>query len=180
MNAAGPLPVGGLRPEIWAAAKKDFEAGDFDKAIFAAFKQVEVAIQQQSGLTSIGRPLVEAALAGRIRIRGSQLDQDSLSAFLSGALGFFRGPRAHGGTPPVAVVSPEKCLRVLGIASVILDLLDEDEQVRPRILAIHPSDDWLEILAENLSTSTTCSIDDELIPIVARYRYNDHRAAGRY
>lgn len=165
---ATPVEPYGLRPEIWTAAKKDFEAGDFDKAIFASFKHVESAIQQQSGLTSIGKPLVEAALGGRIRIRGSKIDLDSLAAFMSGSIGFFRGPRAHGATPPVSVVRESKCLRVLNVASAILDLLDEDEQVRPRIIAIQPAEDSLEILAANLSATTDCSIDGEVIPIVAR------------
>src|SRR5579875_3331317 len=93
---ATPMECQCLRPEIWGAAKKDFQAGDSDKAIFASFKHVEWAIQQQSGLANIGRPLVEAAFNGRIRIRGSKLASDSLVGFIYGSIGFFRGPRAHG------------------------------------------------------------------------------------
>ena len=65
---------------------------------------------------------------------------DSLASFVGGALGFYRGPRAHGATPPVSISTPEQCRRILNIASAILDILDEDENVRPRILALQPSD----------------------------------------
>lgn len=140
----------GLRSEVWIEAKKDLEAGDFDKAIFAAFKYIETAIQMRSGLQSIGRGLIDAAFSTKIRIRGSQIDVDSLASFVGGALGFYRGPRAHGATPPVSIATPEQCRRILNIASAILDILDEDENVRPRILALQPSDDSLQILVENV------------------------------
>ena len=65
-NDDAALECYGIRPEVWIEAKKDFETDDFDKAIFAAFKYVETAIQIRSGLQSLGRGLIDTAFSTKI------------------------------------------------------------------------------------------------------------------
>jgi uncharacterized protein (TIGR02391 family) len=158
-----------IRSEVWSAAGSDFAGGRFDDAIYEAFKLVETKIQERIGSSAIGRALVEDAfLNSKIVLSSNPIDQNSLSSMFTGAIGYFRGDRAHGAEPSLPIKQEAKCLRILGIASALLDLLDADEAVAPHIVADNSTNVVANLLVRNVGAEALCLVDGEATDVIAR------------
>src|SRR5579859_464629 len=145
-----------VRPEIWAAARRYYDAEDWDKAIFDALKKVESLTQQQVGSTLIGNGLFElafnASYGQRVVISQDPRDIESLIKLFGGAVGIYKGDRSHGDEPAIKFDSREECLRILIVASALLDILDHDEARAPSVVSAHrPDPRTLELRVDRLA-----------------------------
>lgn len=92
------LPKRFLHPTIAQAVSSSFFAGKFDTAVFDAFKEVEIAVRDASGLSGVGAALMmEAFKAG-----GPLFDKDAdaneeegLRFVFAGAFKVFRNSTGH-------------------------------------------------------------------------------------
>lgn len=160
-----------VRPEIWSAARRYFHAGDWDKAIFEALKKVETVIQVHIDSTEIGYKLFERAFGASPRIVVSPDSRDVAAVFklFDGAVGIYRGDRAHGDEPAINFPSREKCLRILVLASALLDILEHDENKAPQIVSAHQdATTSLELLVERLTPTTQFSINGASATVLSR------------
>jgi hypothetical protein len=170
------VPAAGVRPEIWGSARAAWNSGLFEEAIFAAFKAVESRIQHQSGSRLIGDQLIEHAFGTtsgvpKIEIGQGSLDRARAGQLFQGSLGLFKGSRSHGGVAPSipAEDDPDYATRLLVIASALLDLLDRDQNLAPRLLAEPQVDGELLVLYSNdVDGDTTILIDNSPEAIVYR------------
>lgn len=94
------LPKNLLHPVIVQEAWPTFMIGKFDKAVFDAFKQVEIAIREASGLDDyIGVDLVRKAFDeknGPLADRDApSSEQGALAHLIAGAIGFYKNPKSH-------------------------------------------------------------------------------------
>lgn len=170
VGGLGETPVVTVRPEsvrneIWTRAERDFVQGRFDDAIFEVFKFVESSLQKHIGSSSIGKALVEEAFGGKLSISDDARDIDSARALFVGALGFYRGDRAHGEQPSVPVRDQRKCASVLALASSLLDLLDADRNVMPTVIADSVVNGMANLVCANLTPTTQCLCDDAAIEV---------------
>jgi uncharacterized protein (TIGR02391 family) len=78
-------------------AKPLFLRGDYDTAVFGAFKQVEVRVRKKAGLaTEYGRSLMLKAFgeAGPLTA-GNKDDRSATRELFAGAISFFKNPPSH-------------------------------------------------------------------------------------
>jgi uncharacterized protein (TIGR02391 family) len=97
----GPLlPDENLDPILVRKVKPAFIRGDYDTAVFQAFKEVEVRVRKKAGLTAgdLGVALMRKAfypggmLAHDTQEKGEQIAEAEL---FSGAVGTFKNPGSH-------------------------------------------------------------------------------------
>ena len=95
------LPVGLLHPRIAEKVRPMFLRGDYDVAVFQAFKDVEIAVRKAAGLTdsNIGRKLMHTAFRpedGALQIGEADAgEQVGLMELFSGAIGYCKNPASH-------------------------------------------------------------------------------------
>jgi hypothetical protein len=130
----------------------DVAGGSQDSAISTAFRHIETLIQHRSGHSGVGSGLIEATFGSRIVFSGNAMDEHS--NLIKGALGFYKGSRSHGASPTIPVVSEEKLLSVLSIASALLDLLDYDFAVRPVIRSYGQRGTFIEFHCDNVDLTS--------------------------
>ena len=162
-----------IRDEIWDAARGYFDRGDWDKAIFDALKKVESLTQHQiRNYGAIGSPLFADAFqqgTPRIVISRDPKDLDSLYRLFAGAVGMYKGDRSHGDAPMVPVDSRAECLRILILASALLDILDHDEESAPKIQSVYPdSDRALSLRVDRLTPTTQFTVAGKDAVITSR------------
>jgi hypothetical protein len=159
-----------LRQEIIDAAAAQLRGGLFDDAIFAAYRRVEAAVQQRSGLTgTIGSQLVEQAFRGKsdpIRVSTRSQDAERLIQLFDGALGLYKGDRSHKDKPALPCRSLRECLRQLANASSLLDLLDRDIAIAPSVHGYDQRGDMLELWTERASVQSQVWLDDRLCEVI--------------
>jgi uncharacterized protein (TIGR02391 family) len=121
------LPVALLHPTIAEKARPMFMRGDYDVAVFQAFKDVEVAVRKAANLSDsdIGRKLMQSAfqpekgpLTDTSADKGEQV---GLMDLFSGAIGYCKNPASHR-TPGYDRLS---AARLLAFASFLLAQADE-------------------------------------------------------
>jgi uncharacterized protein (TIGR02391 family) len=98
---ASLLPKALLHLRIADAVFFDFVRGDYQSAVFKAFKEVEVAVREAAGLgpSDIGVPLMRKAFA---KDGGPLTDPDreggerqAISDLFAGAIGSYKNPHSH-------------------------------------------------------------------------------------
>jgi uncharacterized protein (TIGR02391 family) len=105
IKAADLLPRGMLHPLISSKVWPPFLAGDYGTAVFAAFKEVEIAVRGAGGFaaTDIGPPLMRKAFApGSGPLSDTSLpaaEQQGLSDLFAGSMGYYRNPCGHRRVP---------------------------------------------------------------------------------
>jgi len=132
---SGQLAWGHIHPEIRAECEPKARAEQFDDAVFAAFRLIEAQIQLRIGSASIGGQLVREAFSepdAKILISRDTRTQSGIASLYTGALSI-KGDRSHGLAPSFPCESQADCLRYLGLASLLLDLLDKDLNTFPQI-----------------------------------------------
>jgi uncharacterized protein (TIGR02391 family) len=124
------LPIDLLHPIIAERVRPMFLRGDYDVAVFQAFKIIEMAVRRAAKLSDsdIGRKLMQAAFGeGRPLSSGfrERDEQVGLMELFSGAIGFCKNPASHR--------SPGfKCLeaaQLIAFASYLLSQVEEAELI---------------------------------------------------
>lgn len=119
------LPVGLLHPSLVEKVRPMFLRGDYDVAVFQAFKDVEVAVRAASGLKDmLGVKLMRAAFGAE---NGPLTDKESDAGervarmeLYAGAIGHCKNPTSH----REVVVERAEAARLIALASHLLTELD--------------------------------------------------------
>ncbi len=120
------LELTSLHPAVLDAARVAFTAGDYDSAVFAAFRAVEQAVRIRTGAaaTDLGVTLVSNALnpkAPLLRLSNITAEQEAFHALFRDALGAFKNPLSH---RPVKHSDPVRVLQYLAFASLLIRLVE--------------------------------------------------------
>jgi uncharacterized protein (TIGR02391 family) len=117
------------RDDLRLRVRGDYQSGDYDTAIFKAFRLVEETVRTKAGLpaTAIGTDLMSAAFKpkGGILKHPAAATEGELEGFhvlMRGAIMWFKNPSSH---RTVSYSSPEAVAHALGFANMLLDLIDE-------------------------------------------------------
>lgn len=95
------LPRGHLEAKMELAVRPIFSRGDYDTAVFRAFKEVEVKVREASGLPTemIGVNLVtEAFRPGTGPLTDKDLplaEQEAMLSLFRGSIGLYKNPSSH-------------------------------------------------------------------------------------
>jgi uncharacterized protein (TIGR02391 family) len=127
---ANLLPKGQLHPLIASKVYPAFLRGEYDTAIFQAFREVEISVRQagQFPAESVGEKLMRAAFAPLKSsspgpLTDSQLpagEQEAMCHLFAGAFGLYRNSTAHRYVP----TKPEEAAEVIILASQLLRIVD--------------------------------------------------------
>jgi uncharacterized protein (TIGR02391 family) len=93
------LPVGLLHPRLAEKVRPMFLRGDYDVAVFQAFKEVEVAVRKSTGHSDdvVGVPLMRAAFHPD---KGPLTDMERSGGERQAVMDFYAGSIGHGKNPP--------------------------------------------------------------------------------
>jgi uncharacterized protein (TIGR02391 family) len=120
------LPKERLHPAIADRCFGDFIRGRFDTAVFEAYKALEVAIRDASGLSAglVGVTLARKAFAlkeGPLTDPNAEPgEQQALGDLMAGALGSYKNPHSHRRVD----VSAEEAVEMITLASHLLRIVD--------------------------------------------------------
>lgn len=95
------LPRKLLHPAVTKACWSAFVRGDYDTAVFQAYKELEVKIREASGAKpdDIGMPLARKAFnvqSGSLTdLAATEGEREALMHMISGALGSYKNPHSH-------------------------------------------------------------------------------------
>ena len=120
------LPKGQLHSIIAQKVWSIFLQGDYDTAVFQAFKQVEVAVRKAGGYadTDYGVPLMRKAFHvddGNLTDRFQQTaEKQARSDLFAGAIGSFKNPSSHREIP----ITAEEAAEAIVFASHLLGIVN--------------------------------------------------------
>jgi uncharacterized protein (TIGR02391 family) len=130
---ASLLPRQLLHPAIAGKVVAPFIRGDYDAAVFQAFKEVEVAVRDAARLapTDIGVNLVRKAFdknTGPLTdVTELEAERDALAHLFAGALGRYKNPQSHRHAP---ISEPGEAVELLLLASHLLRIVDSRKAVQ--------------------------------------------------
>lgn len=119
----------GLHPALRAAAMSNFERGEYEVAVFAAMKEVEVALRRAAGFGAdkYGRQLVVDALrvgSGSFVISAeTAAEQEGFMQLFLGAVTAFKNPTSH---RTVEYNDPDEAADVVHLADLLLRIIDRE------------------------------------------------------
>jgi|CXWL01.1.fsa_nt_gi uncharacterized protein (TIGR02391 family) len=121
------LPSDGLDPILVRKVKQSFVRGDYDTAVFQAFKEVEVRVREKTGLavSDIGVPLMRKAFNptnGLLSEASADAGEKTARMELfAGAIGAFKNPSSHRYTD---LSDPHEVADIIHIANHLLRIID--------------------------------------------------------
>ncbi len=122
----GLLPKHQIHSLIAEKVYSAFLRGDYDVAVFLAFREVEIAVRQAGGFLQelVGEKLMRAAFAvPEGRLTDTQLpagEQLAMAHLFAGAFGVYRNSTGHRYVP----TQPEQAAEVIMFASQLLRIVD--------------------------------------------------------
>ncbi len=123
---ANLLPFTELHPRISSSVYPMFLRGDYDTAVFQAFKEVEIAVRNAAKLGNdrVGCPLMRDAfnpkggpLCDSQEVAG---ERQALMDLFAGAIGYFKNPGSH----REVELSPVEAAEAIMLASHLLRIVD--------------------------------------------------------
>jgi uncharacterized protein (TIGR02391 family) len=131
---AGLLPKNQLHPLIASKVYPAFMRGEYDTAVFQAFREVEVAVRDAGkfGPNDLGKELMRDAFRAAEKkgqsatpgpLTDTQLpiaEQEAMANLFAGAIGFYKNPQSHRHVP----THPEDAAEVIVFASQLLRIVD--------------------------------------------------------
>lgn len=121
------LPSENLHPILVRKVKPLFLRGDYDTAIFQAFKAVEVQVRKVGGYTKsdIGVTLMRKAFhpqTGKLSNTHSEMsEKQAMSDLFAGTIGLFKNPVSHRN---IDDISPEEAADYIKVANCLLKMVD--------------------------------------------------------
>jgi len=121
------LPSEGLNPILVRKVKQTFIRGDYDTAIFQAFKEVEVRVRTKAGLSErdIGVELMRKAFgppSGPLVNKSTHpAEQRARMELFSGAIGTYKNPSSH---RDVSLSDPREAADIIYTANALLRIVD--------------------------------------------------------
>ena len=123
------LPSDTLHPILVRKAKPLFLRGDYDTAIFQAFKAVEVMVRNvgEYEKKDLGVNLMRKAFhpdTGKLSNTKSEYgEREAMMALFAGAIGLFKNPTSH---RDIQGITPEEAADYIKIANCLLKMVDPD------------------------------------------------------
>ena len=128
---ANLLPKRQLHPIIAQKVWSLFLRGDYDTAVFQAFKEVEIAVRKADNYdeTDLGIKLMRKAFHvenGNLTDPNQQkAEKQARSDLFAGAIGSFKNPHSHRDVP----VTAEEATEMIIFASLLLRIVDSRQQI---------------------------------------------------
>lgn len=130
---ANLLPKGQLHQLIAAKVYPAFLRGEYDTAVFQAFREIEVAVRRTGGFpdSSVGIQLMRDAFRPDTKNSAAPpgpltdmtlpvAEQEAMSNLFAGAIGLYKNPQSHRNVPTEAIDAAE----VIVFASHLLRIVD--------------------------------------------------------
>ena len=124
------LPEYQFHPVITQKVSPKFIQGDYDTAVFQAFKQVEIAVRKAGNYTEkdIGVPLMRTAFrkaTGNLTDPNQQeAEQEAIAHLFAGAIGYCKNPASH----REVEITAEEAVELITFASYLLRIVDSRRQ----------------------------------------------------
>lgn len=121
------LPSDGLDPILVRKVKQAFIRGDYDTAVFQAFKEVEIRVRKVARLPSskFGVNLMRKAFKptdGILTDKGAEKgEQQAIMELFSGAIGIFKNPRSH---RDLSLSDPKEAADIIHLANQLLRIIE--------------------------------------------------------
>jgi uncharacterized protein (TIGR02391 family) len=121
------LPSEGLDPILIQKTKQSFIRGDYDTAVFQAFKEVEVRVRKKSKLSNsdIGVSLMRKAFSPKDGIltdkKSEPGEQIARMEMFAGAIGMYKNPSSH---RDITFSEPKEAADIIHIANQLLRIID--------------------------------------------------------
>lgn len=125
---AGKLLPETLHPRIEAQARADWNAGDFESAIFKSCREVEIAVREALGLEGtglIGVGVINAAFGSNGPLVDAGQDpgeREGTRAAYAGLIGAFKNPGSHRHFSPD---DPVQAAEIIGFADLLMRMLGD-------------------------------------------------------
>lgn len=125
-RGAALLPVGLVHPEILPKVHPPFLRGDYEVAVFAAFRGIEVAVRKAAGYpdNALGVPMMRDAFKpnqGPLADKASVFsEQEAIAHLFAGAIGAAKNPASHRDVE----MDRTEAVRLILFASYLLSIVD--------------------------------------------------------
>jgi uncharacterized protein (TIGR02391 family) len=123
-----------LHPALLKAPLKNFTSGEFDTAIYQAFKEVEVSVRKAGALPthSHGSGMIETAFRPKLGpLANTTLDEQEQRGEQSLVVGAFKRYRNASGHRDSGIDDIVEVAEILALASLCLRLIDRNKALRP-------------------------------------------------